>query len=107
MLKNYLTVARRTKEIGVRKVLGASVPSIVALLSADFLKLVGIAFFVATPLAYVAMQRWLEAFAYRIEVGAGVFLLTGVLVMLIALISVSYQSIKAALADPVKSLRYE
>lgn len=61
----------------------------------------------ATPLAYVALQRWLEGFAYRIDLTPGVFLLTGVVVLLIALLTVSYQSIKAALADPVKSLRYE
>jgi putative ABC transport system permease protein len=99
--------AQRTKEIGVRKVLGASVSSIVALLSKDFLKLVGIAFVLAVPVAYYVMSRWLEGFAYRIELGPGVFLLTGGLVLLIALLTVSYQSIKAALADPVKSLRYE
>ncbi|HMB92483.1 MAG TPA: FtsX-like permease family protein, partial [Rhodothermales bacterium] len=101
------TADRRTKEIGVRKVLGASVGSIVALLSQDFLKLVGFAFLFAVPLTYVLMQRWLEGFAYRISQGPGVFVLTGGLVLLIALATVSYQSIKAALADPVKSLRYE
>jgi putative ABC transport system permease protein len=101
------TAQQRTKEIGVRKVLGASVPSIIRLLSADFLKLVGIAFVVAMPLAYFGMQRWLEDFAYRIDIGPGIFLFTGFLVLLIALLTVSYQSIKAALADPVKSLRYE
>jgi putative ABC transport system permease protein len=101
------TAARRTKEIGVRKVLGASVASIVALLSTDFLKLVGLAFLVATPLAYFAMERWLDGFAYRIEIGPAVFLFNGVLVLLVVLATVSYQSIRAALADPVKSLRYE
>ena len=98
---------RRTKEIGVRKVLGASALSIVVLLTKGFLKLVGIAFIVAVPVAYFAMNRWLEDFAYRIEIGPGVFLLAGGLAFLIALLTVSYQSIKAALADPVKSLRYE
>lgn len=101
------TAQQRTKEISVRKVLGASVVGIVALLSKDFLKLVALAVLIATPLAYVAMQRWLEGFAYRIEIGPGLFVLTGVLVVLIALLTVSYQSIRAALADPVKSLRYE
>jgi len=100
------TAAQRTTEIGVRKVLGASVGSIVALLSGDFLKLVGLAFLIATPLAYFGMQRWLEGFAYRIELGPRVFLLTGTLVLLVALLTVSYQSIRAALADPVKSLHY-
>jgi putative ABC transport system permease protein len=99
--------AQRTKEIGVRKVLGASVGSIVALLSKDFLKLVGIAFVLASPVAYFAMSRWLEGFAYRTSIGVGVFLLAGVLAVTIAMLTVSYRSIKAALADPVKSLRYE
>ena len=98
---------QRTKEIGVRKVLGASVPGIITLLSMDFLKLVGLAFVVAAPVAYFLMHRWLEGFAYRIELGPGVFLLTGGLVVLIAVLTVSYQSVKAALGDPVKSLRYE
>ena len=100
------TAAQRTTEIGVRKVLGASVGSIVALLSGDFLKLVGLAFLIATPLAYFGMQRWLGGFAFRIELGPRVFLLTGTLVLLVALLTVSYQSIRAALADPVKSLHY-
>lgn len=101
------TVAQQRKEIGVRKVLGASVGSIITLLSMNFLKLVGLAFLLATPLAYFAMERWLEDFAYRIEIGPSVFLFTGVIVLLIAFFTVSYQSIRAALADPVKSLRYE
>lgn len=101
------TAQQRTKEIGVRKVLGASVPGLVTLLSKDFLKLVFIAFVVAVPVAYFAMQRWLEGFAYRIELGAGVFVLAGSLALLIALLTVSYQAIKAAVTDPVKSLRYE
>ncbi len=101
------TAAQRTKEIGVRKVLGASVSSIMALLSTDFLKLVGVAFVVAVPVAYFAMQRWLEDFAYRIELGPGVFLLTGALVALIALLTVSYQAVTAALTDPTKALRTE
>ena len=101
------TAQQRTKEIGVRKVLGASVAGIVALLSKDFLKLVGLAFVVAVPLAYVGMQRWLDGFAYRIEIGPGLFVLTGGFVLFIALATVGYQAIKSALADPVKSLRYE
>jgi putative ABC transport system permease protein len=98
---------QRKKEIGVRKVLGASVGSIVALLSKDFLKLVLIGFVVAAPLAYFGMSRWLEDFAYRIEIGPGIFVLAGMLAVLIALLTVSYQAVKAALSDPVKSLRYE
>ena len=98
---------QRTKEIGVRKVLGASVASIVGLLSMDFLKLVVFAFVLAVPVAFFAMQRWLENFAYRIEIGPGVFLLAGLASMLIALATVSYQAVRAAMADPVESLRYE
>ncbi len=102
-----LAAARRTKEVGVRKVLGASVPNLVALLSADFLKLVVVATLVAWPLAYVAMQRWLGTFAYRMELGAGLFLAVGAAAVVIALLAVSYQAIRAAWRDPVKSLRYE
>jgi putative ABC transport system permease protein len=97
----------RTKEIGIRKVLGASVSAIVALLSKDFIKLVAIAFVLAVPLAYVAMHRWLEDFAYHIAISWWVFALAGLAGLVVALLTVSYQSIKAALADPVKSLRYE
>jgi len=98
---------RRTKEIGIRKVLGATAASVVLLLSKDFVRLVGIAFIVASPLVYLAMRRWLESFAYRIEVGVGVLVLAGALALLIALLTVSYQSIKASRANPVESLRYE
>ncbi len=98
---------RRAKEIGIRKVLGASVPSIVMLLSKDFLKLVLVAFVIAAPVAYFAMSRWLEDFAYRIDLGAGVFLLAGALALVIALATVSYQAIRAALANPVEALRSE
>jgi len=101
------TASQRTKEIGVRKVLGASISSLVALLSMEFVMLVGLAFLVATPLAYFAMKRWLDGFAYRIDIGPEVFLFTGAIVLLIVLATVSYHSIKYALADPVKSLRYE
>jgi putative ABC transport system permease protein len=98
---------QRTKEIGIRKTLGATVSGLVALLSNEFLKLVGLAFVVAAPLAYFAMQRWLEDFAYHIELGPGIFLMAGATALIIALASVSYQAIKAARANPVKSLRYE
>ncbi len=98
---------RRTKEIGVRKVFGASVGGIVLLLSKDLLKLVALAFVVATPAAYAAMQRWLDDFAYRVDLSWGIFLAAGLAALGVALLTVSYHAVKAALADPVKSLRYE
>jgi putative ABC transport system permease protein len=101
------TTAQRTKEIGIRKVLGASVTSIVALLSKDFIKLVGIAFLLAAPLAWYAMHKWLEGFVYRVDVAWWLFAGAGALAGSIALLTVSFQSIKAALTDPVKSLRSE
>jgi putative ABC transport system permease protein len=102
-----LAVARRTKEIGVRKVLGASVPSIVNLLAKDFLKLVLVAIVIASPLAWWAMQRWLQAFAYKIDIHWWVFALAGLLAVSVAFLTVSFQSVKAALMNPVKSLRSE
>ncbi|MBD2753496.1 ABC transporter permease [Spirosoma validum] len=101
------TAQQRTKEIGVRKVLGASVASVVALLSKDFLKLVVIAIVIASPLAWYAMNRWLQDFAYKIDLSWWVFALAGFLAIGIALVTVSFQSIKAALTNPVKSLRSE
>jgi putative ABC transport system permease protein len=101
------TTAQRTKEIGIRKVLGASVASIVALLSKDFIKLVGIGFLLAAPLAWYAMHKWLEGFVYRVELAWWLFALAGGLAGLIALLTVSFQAVKAALSDPVKSLRSE
>ena len=100
-------VVQRTKEIGIRKVLGASVTSIVALLSKDFLKLVFLAIVIASPIAWYAMNRWLQDFAYRIDIEWWVFALAGLLAVGIALLTVSFQSIKAALMNPVKSLRSE
>ncbi len=98
---------QRTKEIGIRKVMGASVRSIVLLLSKGFTRLVLIAFVIAIPLAYWAMQTWLSDFAYRIEISVWPFLLAGGVALLIAWLTVSYQSIKAALANPIDALRDE
>lgn len=81
--------------------------SITGLLTMEFIKLTGLAFLIALPASYLVMRRWLEAFAYRIELGPGLFLAAGAVALGIALLTVSYQSIKAAVADPVESLRYE
>lgn len=105
-LAAYMT-ENRVKEIGIRKVLGASVAGITALLSRDFIKLVIISFLIAAPLAWYGMYKWLESYTYRIDIEWWVFALAGFLSVLIALLTVSYQSIKAAIANPVKSLRTE
>jgi len=98
---------QRVKEIGIRKVLGASVQSIVVILSKEFLKLVIIASFIAFPVAWFAMHKWLQDFAYRVNISWWVFLLAAVVAVLIALLTVGFRAIKAALANPVKSLRTE
>lgn len=99
------TANLRTKEIGVRKVLGASVGTVVFLLSKDFTKLVLIAFVFAVPLGWYVMSQWLEGFAYRTSLSAGTFILAGGIALVVSLLTVSYQSIKAAMRNPVKSLR--
>ncbi len=101
------TAEQRTKEIGIRKVLGASVWSVVILFSKDFTWLVFIALLIAAPLAYFAMNRWLADFAYRIDIGPQFFIIAGLIALAIAWITVSYHAIRAALANPVKSLRSE
>ncbi len=98
---------QRTKEIGIRKVLGASAASVVSLLSTEFVKLVLLANLVAWPIAYLTMNKWLQNFAYRIDISWWVFVLAGGLALLIALATVSTQAIKVALANPANSLRYE
>ncbi|HMG67194.1 MAG TPA: ABC transporter permease [Chitinophagaceae bacterium] len=98
---------QRTKEIGIRKVLGATVKGIVQMLTKDFVKLIAIAFILATPLAWWAMHSWLQDFAYRISVEWWMFVVTGLAVLVIALMTVSFRAIRAAIANPVKSLRTE
>jgi putative ABC transport system permease protein len=98
---------QRVKEIGVRKVLGASVLNIMGLLSKNFVKMVLVASVIAFPIAYWAMNKWLEDFPYRVAISWWVFALAAVVALVIALITVSFQSIKAATTNPVKSLRTE
>jgi putative ABC transport system permease protein len=101
------TTQQRKKEIGIRKVLGASVTGVTALLSKDFLKLVFLAVIIAFPIAWLLMNKWLEDFAYRIAINWWMFIIAGIATVMIALITISFQAIKAALANPVKSLRTE
>jgi putative ABC transport system permease protein len=98
---------QRIKEIGIRKVLGAKIGEIVTMIAKDFLKLVLISSVVAFPVAWWAMNKWLQSFAYRINISWWVFGLAGLLTIAIALITVSFQAIRAAIANPVKSLRTE
>ncbi len=105
-LSSYL-IERRSKEIGIRKVLGASISGIVSLLSFDFLKLVGIGFLIGAPLAWFAMEKYLQNFAFRINIGIAVFIIAAVMAVLATIATVSWQSIRAALANPVESLKSE
>lgn len=102
-----MIISQRTKEVGIRKVLGASIANIVFILSKDFLKLVAIAILIASPIAYFLMDKWLTDFVYRIEITWSIFIVAGFLAVLIALFTVSYQAIRAALMNPVKSLKTE
>jgi putative ABC transport system permease protein len=101
------TAQVRTREIGVRKVLGANVGGIIRLLAMNFLKLVFIAILIAVPVAWWLTDKWLQDFAYRININWTVFAMAGILAMLIAILTISFQSIKAAVANPIKSLRTE
>ena len=100
-------VLQRTKEIGIRKILGASTENLLYLLSKDFLLLVCIAFVIAIPVSWYVMHEWLQNFAYRINIYWWVFVIAGITALIIALITISFQAIKAAIANPVKSLRTE
>jgi putative ABC transport system permease protein len=102
-----LSAARRTKELGVRKVLGASVPRLVGLVVREFVVLVGLAVVVAWPLAWFGMRRWLDGFAYRTDLGLDLFLGAGLATLVIAVLTVGYHALRAASTDPVKALRYE
>ena len=104
---SVLSAEKRTKEIGIRKVLGASVQQIATTLSTDFIKLVVLALIIASPLVYIAANKWLQNYPYRIAVNIWMFIGTALLVVFISLITISFQSIKAAIANPVKSLRTE
>ena len=98
---------KRIKEIGVRKVLGANEAGIVVMLSKDFIKLVAVALIIAFPVAWWVMEKWLQNFVYRISIRWWMFVVAGTIALIIAFLTVSYQSIKAAIANPVKSLRTE
>lgn len=105
-LAAYSTLQRR-REIGIRKILGASVPGIINLLSKEFIKLVGIAFLIAVPIAWFGMYKWLQDFAYRVDISWWIFALAGISAIGIAILTISFQAIKAAIANPVKNLRTE
>ena len=102
-----LSAQKRTKEIGVRKVLGATIPGIIITFSGDFVKLVLLANLISLPVAYYLMQKWLNEFAYRINISLSIFIISGTIALIIALFTISFQAIKASIANPVESLRYE
>lgn len=101
------TAQKRRKEIGIRKVIGASVTNITAMLSVDFFKLIALSLLIAFPVSWWLMNNWLQSFAYRISITPFVFVFTGISVLLITLMTIGFQSIKAAIVNPVKSLRTE
>ena len=101
------TAELRTKEISIRKVLGANISSIVTLISKDFILLIAVAMLIATPVAWYTMNRWLEGFAYHIEIHFWIFILAGFAALMIAMLTIGYQAIKAALANPVAALKSE
>jgi len=101
------TAEQKTKEIGVRKVMGATFSNIILLLSKQFTKWILIANLIAWPISYILMRQWLNEFAYRINIGVLIFITSALIALFVAMLSVSYQAIKAAIARPVESLRYE
>ena len=98
---------QRAKEIGIRKVLGASMQSILFSFSYDFVKMIVIANVIAWPIAYLAMREWLNDFAYRVQLGSGLFLTAFLTTLIVALLTITYQSVKAGRSDPINALRYE
>jgi len=102
-----ITIEKKTKEIGVRKVLGATEGQITVLLSRNFAMLIAIAFVIVSPFTYYALHRWLESFAYRININLLVFIVGGILALAIGLLTISYHTFRSARANPVKALRYE
>jgi putative ABC transport system permease protein len=101
------SAVQRTKEIGIRKVLGSSTTGIITLLGKELIGLILIANLIAWPLSFYAMNKWIRNFPYRVDIGIELFLASSLIVLIIGLLTVSYQAIKAALANPVDSLRYE
>ena len=101
------TAEQRTKEIGIRKVMGASVGSIIFLLSKEFGRLIIIAFVLAVPLAWYGIKSWLDTYTYRVEIGVLIYVIAGAMALLIAWLTMGYQSFRAAMSDPVRSLRSE